>query len=78
MDMVKILSSIIESKGRVKFTLYTLNYIIEKKEEKYVIFPELYPGKSTKQYQTLNELLESYQIYNENIIDNIYKITMVE
>lgn len=78
MDMVKILLSVIQTKGKVKFTLYSLNYIIEKRDEKFVIYPELYPGKSTREYQTINELLENYIIYNENIIDNIYKISRIE
>lgn len=76
--MVKILTSIIETKGKVKFTLYSLNYVIEKKDEKFVIYPELYLGKSTREYQSINELLENYKIYNENIMDNIYKISRIE
>lgn len=79
MESVEQIKSILETKGTVKFKLYSLDYIIEKTEDnKYSIYPELYNDKHKKTFSSVDELLDSYTVYNENISSNIERISNIE
>lgn len=72
MNIDKI-KEILNTKNEVKFKLYSLEYLIEKVEDRFLISATLYPNKKNS-YRTIDELLENYTIFNENIKDNDQRI----
>lgn len=62
---------------KVIVKIYSLEYTIEIDDSKYVIYPNLYSNRKYT-YDSLKELLNNYQIYNENIMSNINRVSIVE
>lgn len=63
---ISIIKDILEKKNKVEFRLYSLNYFIEKKDDKYIIYSEN-NIEFKKEYKTLDLLFNNYTIYNENL-----------
>jgi len=59
----------LNTNNQVRFKLYSLDYLIEKVDNRYIINAILYPDKKNS-YSTIDELLDNYTIFNENIRDN--------
>ena len=59
----------LEKKNKVEFRLYSLNYCIEKKDDKYIIYSEN-NTEFKKEYKTIDLLFNNYSIYNENLKSN--------
>jgi len=59
----------LNTNNQVRFKLYSLDYLIEKVDNRYIINAILYPDKKNS-YPTIDELLDNYTIFNENIRDN--------
>lgn len=66
---INTIKNILEKKNIVEFRLYSLNYCIEKKEDKYIIYSEN-NAEFKKEYKTLDLLFNNYSIYNENLKSN--------
>ena len=64
------LEQIIIEKGKVEFKFYSLEYTIEFVDNQYVIYANSYKEKKST-YNSLKELLNSYMVYNESIMENI-------
>ena len=65
-----------EKDNRLKFKLYSLEYLIEKVDNYIQIYAIDYPTRKSK-YNSLEELLNNYTIYNEpliTVLNNIKKI----
>lgn len=75
--MIENIEKILNEKGKVKIKLYSLIYSIELINNKYVIYADYYDNNK-KEYNSLLELLNSYEIYNESILDNIEGVVFVE
>lgn len=75
--MIEKIEKILNEKGKVKIKLYSLIYSIELLNDKYIIYADYYDNNK-KEYYSLLELLNCYQIYNENIIENIGRIILYE
>lgn len=75
--MVEIeLKKILLEKGIIKFKLYSLNYTIQNKDGGVVIFVDSYKY-SEKSYNNIDELLRTYKVYNEPLIDIIKNIKLI-
>lgn len=70
------MKELLNSQGKVKFKLYSLEYIIVKEKESVIIYALLYPNKISR-YKNIEELLQKYNVFNENIIDNEDRIIFV-
>lgn len=65
----------LEKNNIVEFKIYSLNYIIKYKENKYIIYPKNdYNRKKT--FPTIDDLFKKYEIYNENLKTNEDKIDL--
>lgn len=65
-----------EKNNEVKFKLFSLEYIIQKADDKVVIYPLLYSNRKNV-YSSLEETLNYYTIYNESIIENIDRVILL-
>ena len=61
---------------KIQIRVYSLDYTIEQLDDNVVIYADLYPNQK-KSYRTIEELLDNFTIYNENIIDNIDSIVSI-
>lgn len=70
---VEKIKSILNEKGIVSFTLYSLKYMIQKTNDGVVIFSESYTSRNNK-FDDIDKLLKKYLIYGENILSNESRI----
>lgn len=77
MDIISELTNKLNTNGRVMFKLYSLDYIIEKINDKFTIYPEIYPPKEKQEFNSLQELLDNYYIYNESISNNLERVSNI-
>lgn len=75
--VVKKMKEIFERNHEVKFKLYSLEYVIKEMDKKTVIYPILYETKK-KFFNSLDEILNDYTIYNESIIENIDRLIITK
>ena len=75
---VDLMKARLISVGKVKFQLYTLNYVIELIDNLYIIYPEEYGIKNAKKYASLEDIINLYYVYNENILNNLNEVTIIE
>lgn len=66
-----------ETNKKIKFKMYSLDYIIEMVNDKVVIYPIIYESKKNV-YNSLDELLNNYLIYGETLIQNENRIMKIE
>ena len=66
---IEEIKKIFDTNKEVKFKLYSLDYIVKQDNEKVVIYPIIYETKKSV-YNSIDELLNNYLIYNETIIEN--------
>lgn len=67
----------IEKNNAVKLKIYSLEYLIEKKDNYYMIYALLYANNISK-YNSLEELFEYFTIYNENLYQTIDRIIILK
>lgn len=77
MDIISELTNKLNTNGKVMFKLYSLDYIIEKTNDKFTIYPEIYPPKLKQEFNSLQELLDNYYIYNESISSNLERVSNI-
>ena len=65
-----------ESNNRVKFKLYSLEYLIERVDNYVQVYAIDYPMRKSK-YNTLEELFNNFTVYNESLISLINNIKIV-
>lgn len=74
--MVDSIKNILNEKQEIKLKIYALEYIIRVVNNQYIIYAELYPEKK-EAFNTVEELLTSYNIYNEGIINNLNRVKII-
>ncbi len=74
--VVEELKKKFETEKEVKFKLYSLEYIIQEEDSKVIIYPLLYSSKKNV-YNSFDEVLYNYTIYNESIIDNLDRLIIL-
>lgn len=65
-----------ETNNRIKFKLYSLEYLIERVDNYVQVYAVDYPTRKSK-YNTLEELFNNFTVYNEPLItllNNVKKI----
>jgi len=77
MMVVRELKEIFERNHEVRFKLYSLEYIIKEMDNKIAVYPILYKTKKNF-YNSLEEALNNYTVYNESIIDNIDRLIIIK
>ena len=65
-----------ESNSRVKFKLYSLEYLIERVDNYVQVYAIDYPTRKSK-YNTLEEVFNNFTVYNESLISLINNIKIV-
>ena len=71
--VVKELKELFEREHEVKFKLYSLEYVIKEIDNKIAVYPMLYESKKSF-FNSLEEALNNYTVYNESIIDNLEQL----
>lgn len=66
-----------EINKKVKFKLYSLEYIIEMIDNNVVIYPEIYLQRKSK-YFSFAAVMSYFTVYNEPLIENIDRINIIE
>lgn len=69
-----------ESNSRVKFKLYSLEYLIEQVDNYVQVYAIDYPTRKSR-YTSLEELFNNFTVYNEPLItllNNIKKLIKME
>ena len=62
---------------KIQIKIYALDYTIEEQTNNIVIYANLYP-KQKSSYKNIDELLTNFTIYNENILDNINRVSIID
>lgn len=75
--MINVIDNILNNKKTIKPKIYSLVYVIELIEDYYVIYPKLYDNRKNR-YNSLNDMFNSYTIYNESLIDSINRIRIID
>ena len=70
------IKTIFNEKREVHFKLYSLEYTIKEVDNKILVYADLYDNKK-ESYNTIDEVLNYFTIYNESIIDNQNRIMNV-
>ena len=66
-----------ESNSRIKFKLYSLEYLIEQVDNYVQVYAIDYPTRKSK-YNTLEDLFNNFTVYNELLITLINNIKTIE
>lgn len=66
-----------EVNKKIKFKLYSLEYLIKKIDNYVQIYAIDYPTRKSK-YNSLEELINNFTVYNEPLITSLNKIKLIE
>ena len=75
--VVKELKELFEREHEVRFKLYSLEYVIKEMDNKIAVYPILYETKKNF-YNSFEDALNNYTVYNESVIDNIDRIIIIK
>lgn len=75
--VVKELKELFEREHEVKFKLYSLKYVIKEIDNKIAVYPILYETKKSL-FNSFEDALNNYTVYNESIIDNIDRLIIIK
>lgn len=75
--LINQLEERLNANKKVVVKIYSLEYTIEIDNSKYVIYSNLYSNRKYT-YDSLKELLSNYQIYNESIMSNLSRVSIIE
>lgn len=67
------MSSLFESKKKVEFKLYSLDYLIEEIDNIVQVYAIDYPTRKSK-YNSFKEAMNSFTVYNESLITLLDKL----
>lgn len=70
---IENIKTIFNEKREVHFKLYSLDYTIQEDNGKVHVYADLYDNKK-ESYNTIDEALNYFTIYNESIIQNQNRI----
>jgi len=70
------LKKIFAKKKQIKFALYNLEYIIKQIDDIVIVYPCLYETRKCM-YNSLEEALHNYTVYNESIIENMDRLILL-
>lgn len=61
----------------VKFKLYSLDYVVEQKEN-YVEIKASYYEKRLHKFKSFEDLMENYTVYNEPLLNQMDRIIIID
>ena len=67
------IKSLLQQNKKVQFKLYSMDYVIEQKDDSVIIYSPTYP-KDIKKYANIDNLLLNFTVYNESLIDSDSRI----
>lgn len=62
--------------NKLKFKLYSLEYIVEQEENCVEIYAIYYENRK-KQYNSFDELMNNFTVYNEPLINQMNRIQII-
>lgn len=71
------LNSEFEANKKIKFKLYSMEYVVEQREN-YVEIYAIYYEKRKDKYNSFKELFDNYTVYNEPLITLLNKIIILK
>lgn len=74
---IENIKTIFNEKKEVHFKLYSLDYTIKEENGRVLIYSDLYDNKK-QSYNTIDEVLNYFTIYNESIIQNQDRIMNIK
>lgn len=74
--IIEKMKDVFNNNSEVHFKIYTLEYTIKKDNDNVIIYADLYNGKK-EIYNSLDELLNNFTIYNETLIENEDRILII-
>ena len=66
---IENIKTIFNEKKEVHFKLYSLDYTIKEENGKIIVFADLYDNKK-ESYDSIDDVLNYFTIYNESIAQN--------
>lgn len=75
--VVNELKELFEREHEVKFKLYSLEYVIKEIDNKIYVYPILYETKKSC-FNSLEDALNNFTVYNESIIENIDRLIIIK
>ena len=75
--VVNELKELFDKQHEVKFKLYSLEYVIREIDNKIAVYPILYETKKSF-FNSFEDALNNYTVYNESIIDNIDRLIIIK
>ena len=66
---IENIKTIFNEKREVHFKLYSLDYTIKEVDSGVLVYADLYDNKK-ESYNTIDEVLNYFTVYNESIIQN--------
>ena len=70
------LNSEFEKNNKIKFKLYSLDYLIEKEGSFIQVYAVDYPTRKSK-YDSFKEAMNSFKVYNEPLIEQLDRVTII-
>ena len=74
---IESIKTIFNEKREVHFKLYSLDYTIKEDNGKIFVYADLY-GNKKECYNTIDEVLNYFTVYNESIIENQNRIMSIK
>ena len=71
------LKNILLQNHKVKFKLYSLDYIIESNDDSIILYSPTYPNDIRK-YNSIEQLLNNFTVYNETLTEADDRINNIE
>jgi len=71
------LQTLFDKNNKIRFKLYSLEYIIEKIDNYVQVYAIDYPTRKNK-YSSLKETMNNYKVYNEPLIEQIERINLIK
>ena len=70
------MSNILETNKKLKFKLYSLEYLIVKEASSVLIY--VLDSKIKKSYNSFEELMNNYLVYQESLLSQIDRIEIIK
>lgn len=71
------LKQLFETNQKLHFKLYSLEYIIETTDNRIVIYA-IYYEKNKRYYNSFEDLINNYMVYNEPLINQLNRIKILD
>ena len=73
---LKDLQEYFDKHNGIKFKLYSMNYIIDKKDDYIDAYAENFPGRKER-YKSFKDVVNNFKIYNEPLLSQLDSIQII-